>query len=282
MEINRLYKEIKGAKGRTIPIDIHVKEGISSSMPLVIFVHGYKGFKDFGAWGKIGDQMAEKGIVFIRFNFSHNGTTASLPMDFTDLNAFGENNYSIEVSDLKKVIDFIYSEAKTYSSWDENNITLIGHSRGGGMAILASSYSKVSKLITWAAINSTFKGMPTGVDLEKWKEDGVRYVVNGRTKQNMPHFYQFYEDLISNEEALNIEKKAKTLSKPWLIIHGDTDEAVPLEDGILMNEWNENSKLEVVKNGTHTFSISHPWNNSKLSTEMENVVALSMDFIFNK
>lgn len=281
MEIKRLYKEIEGANGRIIPMDIHANIGDFNSMPIVIFAHGYKGFKDFGAWDLIGDQFAEKGIVFIRFNFSHNGTLASSPLDFTDLKAFGENNYSIEVSDLNRVIEFVYSESENHPSWNKEEITLIGHSRGGGMVILAANNKKVNKLITWAAINNTFKGMPSGNELEKWKKDGVRYVLNGRTKQNMPHFYSFYEDLISNKDALNIENKAKELLKPWLIIHGDSDEAVPLEDGVLMNKWNENSALEIIQNGTHTFSVSHPWNKAQLPSEMQKVVNLSLNFILN-
>lgn len=282
MEIKRLYKEIEGANSRVISMNIHVNTRLNKSMPIVIFVHGYKGFKDFGAWSLIADQMAEKGIVFVRFNFSHNGTLPESPMDFNDLKTFGENNYSIEVNELNKVIEFVYSEAQNDPCWNQNNITLIGHSRGGGMAILAANNEKITTLITWAAINNTFKGMPVNEELKKWKEEGVRYVINGRTKQKMPHFYQFYEDLIDNKEALCIEENAKQLSKPWLIIHGNSDEAVPLEDSILLNEWNGNSELEIIKNGTHTFSISHPWDKPFLSDEMQKVVDLSLKFIRTK
>jgi len=69
MEELHQYHEIKGSNGRPIPIDIHYNDS-PKPMPIAIFAHGYKGFKDFGAWGLIGDKMAKLGIVFVRFNFS--------------------------------------------------------------------------------------------------------------------------------------------------------------------------------------------------------------------
>jgi pimeloyl-ACP methyl ester carboxylesterase len=279
MEVLHQYHEIKGSNGRPIPIDIHFIDR-PKAMPIAIFAHGYKGFKDFGAWSLIGDEMAKSGIVFVRFNFSHNGVTLTEPKEFNDLEAFGENNYSKEVDDFSKVIDFISELAKKHSNWNRDKICIIGHSRGGGMAILtAAENKKVRALITWAAIKSTFERMPKGKALKEWKEKGVRYVLNGRTKQQMPHYFQFYKDLEKNKERLNIEAKAMALKIPWLIIHGDHDEAVALEDAQILHRFNADSQLRIIKNGTHTFSISHPWNEPELSKEMQDVVDLSLQFI---
>jgi pimeloyl-ACP methyl ester carboxylesterase len=279
MEIKRIHQVINGANQYPIPLDIHFTDQ-NKKMPIVIFAHGYKGFKDFGAWSIIADQFAEKGFVFVRFNFSHNGTTPDHPLDFVDLNAFGENNYSKELTDFKKVIDHSYHLALANTYWDENDISIIGHSRGGGMAILtAAQHPKVKKLITWAAINSTYRGIPVGDELKEWKEKGLRYVLNGRTKQQMPHFIQFYYDLEKNKEILDIEKHAINLNKPWLIIHGDNDEAVPLSEALKLKEWHPDALLEIVKDGSHTFSISHPWENSELSKTMQEVVDKSISFL---
>lgn len=279
MEIKRISKVLKGSNDLPIPIDIHFPSD-GEELPIVIFAHGYKGFKDFGAWRQIGDQFAENGFVFVRFNFSHNGTTPENPLDFVDLEAFGENNYSKELSDFNHVIDYLYDLACENPMWNEEDISIIGHSRGGGMAILtADQNKKVKKLITWAAINSTYRGMPTGEELKKWKDNGVRYVLNGRTKQNMPHYYQFYTDLEENKDLLDIENHARSLSIPWLILHGDTDEAVPLEDALKLNKWQQRSTLKIIKNGSHTFSIVHPWKIEELSPEMQEVVDSSIKFI---
>ena len=84
-------------------------------------------------------------------------------------------------------------------------------------------------------------------DLKDWKKTGVAYVLNGRTHQRMPHFYQFYEDLIANSEALNIEVATKQIQIPQLIIHGDSDSSVSIEEAQKLHRWNPKSELRTVK-----------------------------------
>ena len=279
MAVKRIYKEIKGSNDRLIGIDIHYDDD-QESMPISIFAHGYKGFKDFGAWSLIGDQMANNGIVFVRFNFSHNGVTNDNPMEFVDLVAFGENNYSKEVDDFNTVINYIYELAEHYPKWNRDKLNIIGHSRGGGMAIITASENKyVNSIICWAPINHSYKGMPVGTELEEWEKEGVRYIINGRTKQEMPHYYQFYKNLVDNVDRLDIEKSAKKIAFPWLIIHGDNDEAIAIDDAIQLNIYSSLSALEIIENGTHTFSISHPWKADSLTPEMQKVIDLSINFI---
>ncbi|MDH5398779.1 MAG: dienelactone hydrolase, partial [Cyclobacteriaceae bacterium] len=55
--------------------------------PLVLFVHGFKGFKDWGFWDIVANMFAEAGFIFIKINLSHNGTTKDHPLDFADLEA---------------------------------------------------------------------------------------------------------------------------------------------------------------------------------------------------
>lgn len=62
-------------------------------LPLVIFAHGYKGYKDWGAWNLMAEKFAESGFFLVKFNFSHNGTTVENPTEFGDLEAFGNNNF---------------------------------------------------------------------------------------------------------------------------------------------------------------------------------------------
>ena len=104
-------------------------------LPLVIFCHGYKGYKDWGAWNLMAEKFAENGFFFVKFNFSHNGTTLEKPSDFADLESFGENNYSKELSDLEFVLHYFSQDGRV----DAENISLIGHSRGGGIAIIKAT-----------------------------------------------------------------------------------------------------------------------------------------------
>ncbi|MFD2724880.1 alpha/beta hydrolase family protein [Hyunsoonleella rubra] len=248
--------------------------------PVVVFCHGYKGFKDWGAWDLMAKAFANSGFFFVKFNFSHNGGTVQQPIDFPDLQAFGNNNYSKELDDLSSVIDWI-SENEAYSKEiDLKNMTLIGHSRGGGIVtITAEEDNRITKVISLAGVSDYGSRYPMNTDIAQWKKDGVVYVVNGRTKQQMPHYYQFYEDFIKNEEHLTIECAVSNLNIPYLIIHGDNDTSVLIDEAYHLHKWNPSSKLEIIKGADHVFNTKHPWKQGSISKELDKVVLIIKDFI---
>jgi hypothetical protein len=79
---------IEGAEGRLILMDLHFKNG-QEDHPIVLFVHGFKGFKDWGAYNLVAEYFVKQGFRFLKFNFSHNGTNPESPTEFTDRGAFG-------------------------------------------------------------------------------------------------------------------------------------------------------------------------------------------------
>ncbi|AUC74580.1 alpha/beta hydrolase family protein [Olleya sp. Bg11-27] len=249
--------------------------------PLVIFCHGYKGFKDWGAWDLVAEQFKNADLFFVKFNFSHNGGTVKQPIDFPDLEAFAENNYSKELQDLDDLINFLLSQNNDYlPEIDINNITLIGHSRGGGIAtIKASEDSRITKLVTWASVCAFGKRTSTTGDLEQWQIDGVKYVLNGRTKQQMPHNYQFYLDYKANEERLNIQNCCKKIKVPHLIIHAEDDPSVKFEEALNLHKWNPNSNLLKLENSNHVFDGKHPWIPNTLPEALQTVTTFTTNFI---
>ncbi len=249
--------------------------------PLVIFCHGYKGFKDWGPWNLVAEQFLEAQVFFVKFNFSHNGGTIENPIDFPDLEAFAENNYSKELTDLDDILNYLLSEKNEFlKEINTKNITLIGHSRGGGIAILkASKDSRITKLISWASVSDFSKRTATIGYLKEWKKEGVKYVLNSRTKQQMPHNYQFYEDFKANEKALNIELAIKKVQIPQLIIHATDDPSVYFTEAELLHEWNPKSQLVEIENSNHVFNAQHPWDEPILPKSLETVVLRSISFI---
>ena len=270
---------IQGKHNKPIVADVFYKEN-HQPKKIVVFCHGYKGFKDWGAWNLMAEAFAEAGFFFIKFNFSHNGGTAENPIDFPDLEAFGNNNYTKELDDLESVIDWISSEEKFKNEVKINDISIIGHSRGGGIVLLkANEDARVKKVISLAAVCDFGSRSSTIGDLENWKKTGVKYVLNGRTKQNMPHFYQFYLNFKENEERLNIQKAVGSLKIPQLIIHGDKDTSVSIDEGKKIHSWNTESQFEVIKNADHVFNVSHPWKKENMSKELEEVTVLCVAFL---
>jgi pimeloyl-ACP methyl ester carboxylesterase len=243
--------------------------------PLVIFVHGYKGYKDWGAWDLMAEKFAQSGFFFVKFNFSHNGTSIENPAHFADLESFGNNNYSKELSDLGVVIDHFIQNPKV----DPEKVILIGHSRGGGISIIKTfEDERINGLITLASVD-TLDRFPQGDFFENWKKEGVYYALNGRTQQEMPHYYQFYEDYENNIHRFDVERAAEMAKAYMLIIHGTEDEAVEVKHAEHLHILNPNSELFLIENGNHTFGAKEPWTDSNLPKDLNTVAEKCINFL---
>ncbi|MFK5878202.1 MAG: alpha/beta fold hydrolase [Flavobacteriaceae bacterium] len=267
---------------KPIVTDVFYKQ-TNSKKPVVIFCHGYKGYKDWGAWNLMANSFAENDMFFVKLNFSHNGGTLENPIDFPDLEAFGENNFILELDDLEDVINWIIRNKNFKDEIDITDITLIGHSRGGGIvSIKASENKNISKVITLNGVSDYGSRFPKGDGLIKWKDEGVMYVTNGRTKQEMPHYYQFYKNFLEHEERLTLKKAIEKLREPMLIISGGEDVVVSPKEGELMHSWNPNSEVFFVDKMNHTLGGKHPWEEEKLPKHLDAVVKKCIAFIKKK
>ena len=270
---------IEGKHKKHILIDVNTVSR-KTNLPIIIFCHGYKGFKDWGAWNLMANAFAEAGFCFIKFNFSHNGGTLKQPIDFPDLEAFGNNNYTKELDDLDAVINWLSKNETLKKTANTNNITLIGHSRAGGIvSIKAEEDQRITSVISLAGVCDFGKRTATIGDLSEWKNTGVKYVLNGRTKQQMPHFYQFYENFIKNEDRLTIKRAVSNLNIPHLIIHGDNDTSVFIDEAKNLHEWNPESEFQIIEGADHVFNAKHPWEENILPEALKSVVDRSISFI---
>ncbi|WP_313599190.1 alpha/beta hydrolase family protein [Epilithonimonas vandammei] len=244
-------------------------------LPLIIFVHGYKGYKDWGAWELLGEKFANAGFYFVKFNMSHNGTTLENLNNLTDLESFANNNFSRELADLEVVINHF----KTQKEVDSNHIILIGHSRGGGVSVIKASENKnITKLITLASI-STLDRFPKNEAFENWKKDGVYYIEHARTKQQLPHYFQFFEDYENNKERFDVEKACRNLTIPSLFIHGSADEAVESKHSENLHHWTKDSQFKIIENANHTFGAKEPWEETSLPKELNTALEYCIDFL---
>lgn len=272
---------LPGTANLPMGLDIFFEE-TSQPKPVVIYVHGFNGFKDWANFDLIADKFASAGYVLVKFNFSHNGTTPSQPEEFGNLEAFGNNNYSTELEDLGLVTDWVCNPINPYrAEIDKTQLCLAGHSMGGGITILKTAEDKrISKLITWASVSEckTPWGNWPETKMEEWKQTGVQFYLNGRTKQRMPMYYQLYEDFINNHDRLDIKKAIKTIQVPILICHGTLDSSVPLESALQLKKWQPASTLFTV-NSDHVFGRKHPWQQPDLPFAMQEVVNASLDFL---
>jgi len=274
---------IVGAANRPISLDVFIPDN-AQKCSIVLYAHGFCGFKDWGNFDLIAKEFVSAGFAFVKFNFSHNGTSPNSPEDFVDLEAFGNNNYTKQLEDLKIITDWITDPQNLFlKDTDQESLFLLGHSMGGGMSILHSAKDiRIKKLVTWAAISAckTPWGSWDADRLELWRKTGVQYYTNGRTKQDLPLYYQLYQDYLNNEDAYNIPKRIATLTIPVLICQGTKDTAVTLDNALLLHKSLPSSALYTLETD-HVFGRSHPCLTNELPLATAAVVAETIRFFCN-
>ncbi|HTH83700.1 MAG TPA: alpha/beta fold hydrolase [Mucilaginibacter sp.] len=268
---------LPGAKGRGMLMDL-TYDDTQRDAPLIIFAHGFKGFKDWGTHNLLARHFVENGFRFLKFNFSHNGTTPASPVDFVDLIAFADNTFSIELDDLKTVIDFACNGTTLPPT---QGVYLIGHSMGGGISIIKTAEDKrVKKLVTMASISSFHNLWPKEAEAQ-WRLQGILYMLNSRTNQQMPLKATLLDDLANHPGRLDILAKAAQITQPWLIIHGDEDKTVPLSHAKQLRKAQPDAGFEIIKGGDHTFGGLHPYTESVLPEHLLEFCRLTISFLNN-
>jgi pimeloyl-ACP methyl ester carboxylesterase len=275
--IKKEYFTLSGAKGRGMLMDLTYDDAVKDA-PLVIFAHGFKGFKDWGTHNLVAQHFAENGYRYLKFNFSHNGTTPDSPIDFVDLIAFSDNTFSMELEDLNAVIDFACNGSAIPRA---NGVYLIGHSMGGGISIIKTAEDKrIKKLVTMASV-SGFRNLWPKEAEEQWKLQGIMYMLNSRTNQKMPLKASLLDDLDKHPGRLDVLTKAAEITQPWLIVHGDEDKTVPLSHAKQLEKAQPHAEFSIIKGGDHTFGGSHPYAKNTLPHDLQEFCRQAIKF-FNK
>ena len=197
----------------------HIPHALSSSLIIVCHGHG-----------------ANKGDVLFAADFLHTSGYETLLFDFR---AHGESGGGIatlgylEPNDLKAAIDY----AK--SNFNPESIGVIGYSMGGATAItLAGQTSEIRALVVDSAFADRYK------------------LVSKATYLPFPFYFiiQFLAELqgMNMRENLPIDYVDKISPNALLIIQGDRDNLVDLEDAVLLYEKaKEPKKLWIVEETPH-------------------------------
>jgi len=244
-------KEVRD--GEFIRGDIRQPEGAGDTA--IVVVHGFKGFKDWGFFPHLCDRLAESGHTVVSFNVSRNGVGESFG-DFTELDRFGANTFTLELDEILGIVDDVHRGEIGGSA--PRRIGMVGHSRGGGQAILATAEDeRIAALVTWAAVFD-FDRWPEDVKAQ-WRAEGRTWIQNARTGQSMPLDLTLLEDLEANRDRLDIRAAARRLNVPWLIVHGDADATVVPAEGRALAGYARHGRLLEIEKAGHTFEARHPF-----------------------
>jgi dienelactone hydrolase len=248
---------LSGALGQVL-IDVR-SGGRSSSRPAVAIVHGFKGFKDWGMFPHLAERIARAGFTAVSFNLSGSGVDDAGEFSLTD--RFGHNTFTAELQDLRHVLDALMNGALGVPV--PSSLGLVGHSRGGGIAILhTANDSRVRALVTWASISRVERWATE--QRNAWRAAGHIEVQNARTGQVLPLYTDVLDDIEQNANSLDIEGAAARIRVPWMIVHGTADETVGFSEAEALKAASPRKKtrLLAVERGGHTFGATHPWQSS--------------------
>ena len=216
---------------------------------LVVIAHGFKGFKDWGFFPWLAEQLCERFVV-CRFNMSRSGIGEN-PESFDRLDLFAGDTYSTQVADLVQVTRHMQQTFRDLPTF------LLGHSRGGGVALLAArEIERLSGVITWSAIAHADRWDDDAK--AQWRREGFMDVVNARTGQTMRMTPAILDDYEANRERLDIVSAAAALRVPLLVIHGSRDESVPVAEADLIASRAQDVSLLKISGASHTYNAIHP------------------------
>ena len=180
--------------------------------------------------------LVDEGFKVLRFDFSGNGQSEG---------SFSEAIYSKQISDMKVAASFLTAEKV---SW----FGLAGHSMGAMVALLAAAeMDNVRAVCTLAskasALHSTY--FLNESQLHELENTGrVHFVSRGR---NLELTNNFFADAARYELA----KILPALDQPWLIVHGDRDEIIPVRDAYRLRQYKPaETELEIIPDADHMFS----------------------------
>jgi len=278
---------IPSTENLPIYYDLHLPDVHSDgSLPVVLFVHGFKGFKDWGPFPLACRHISEKGFAVVAINLSRNGVKGH-GMEFNELDLFSEQTLSQDLDDVGSVVKAVTDgeiapgSGSSHVSLNYERLGIIGHSRGGHTAVAAASeHPELKCLITWSAVANYNKRWSKEM-IADWKSKGVTEIKNGRTGQIMPVKKVVYKDAQKNADRLMADRRIPDVEVPTLILHGQKDEAVSVDDANRLFEQSgaEYKNVIIIPETGHTFGGAHPFDANEFPPSFKTMLGFTTQWL---
>ena len=171
---------------------------------LVILGHGLTGNKDRPQLVALATGLAARGWPCLRISYPGHGESEG---------RFEDSNITKETGDLQAVLDMVPNDV---------NVAYAGHSMGGAVGVLTAARDlRIRILVSLAGMTHT------AAFVEREFADVTPDAGCMWNEPEFPLSQKFVDDLKSIESTLSA---AESLTQPWLLIHGDADDLVPIED----------------------------------------------------
>ena len=206
---------------------------------VVILVHGYSSNKNGSSSKQMSEELEKRNINSFRIDLDGCGESEG---------DFSEHTISSAADDVSHAIELM--KEKGY-----NEINLFGSSAGGiTVMVTALNHPEIKRIGLKAPVSDypTQKLRKLGeAGIKNWKKDGFNYF-NSRDRGKLKINYSFYEDTKKHV----MYDQVKAIKCPVLIIHGDADKSVLIEQSKKVIKGFSNGKLIVLKDADHGLGIN--------------------------
>jgi len=208
------------SEGQRISGILHLPD--EKNPPCVIASHGLLSSKNSEKYIALGERISREGMAMLRFDFRGMGESGGSEQD---------NTISKKVADLNAGVDFV----RSYPGLG-NRVGLMGSSLGGFVSLIRASGDKeIHAVVTWAA--------PIHLDDLRTKNHGEDYPLPPDV---------FFEDLLRHRLVPLLPKVSHCL-----VIHGEEDELVPLDQALgILTHLRVPKELHVIGGADHR--LTHP------------------------
>ena len=221
-----MFGEIRNRHAEKLDYTFHESERETKN--IVVLGHGVTGNKDRPFVVALGEGLAAAGIPALRFSFSGNGESEG---KFTD------STISKEVEDLGAVLDHL----------NEYTVCYVGHSMGGAVGVLRASEDKRIRLLISLAGMVHTKAFAQREFGDVTPDQGFMW-----DEPDCPLSQAYMDDLTQINTVVDLSPQ---ITVPWLLIHGDEDDVVPIEDSRdILTKANDQTQLIRLQSANHVFS----------------------------
>ncbi len=222
--------------------------------PLAIFVHGFTISCEWGFWPELARRLAATGIASLRFNASGDGFGADL-RTVEAIEAVAVNTYGKELVDLASVRAFVEGRHDV----DARRTALVGHSRGGAVALLhARDDVRYRALVLWAASDKLLRFNPSRKAL--WRARGSIDVTHFALDRRVPLSRDAIDEVESDPARFDVLAAMASLASPVLVMHGAMDRAISVgcAHAIARAARHARSRLLILDDAGHSFGARDP------------------------
>ncbi len=271
--------EIPGSRGLPIRGSTHLPSG--DPRAVLVVIHGFKGYKEYGMFPWLAAKFAAAGHVVHRVNLSHSGMDHGHG-DFDD-RVFVQDTWSRGVEDVVALLTGI---DRGRLAGQGRGAVLLGHSRGGAVSLLAAgrhgrdeAFAPVTGILSLSSPASLNRMSDS--EQAALLEAGQAETPSSRTGQTLHVGAGWLQEQLDDPIGHDLLRQVGEITCPIGVIHGSEDPTVAPSDAVTLAQANPGKvRVHVVPGGDHVFNTPNPFPpDGDPSPQLAEVLSVSSEWL---